>query len=207
MNNSRFRSSMNVANGCLELAKEQVRTSISAKQKLLEDSNLLACTVEVAEIISAALRSSNKLLLFGNGGSAADAAHIAAELVGRYQRERRGLPALALTDNLSSVTAIGNDYSFDLFFSRQVEAFGVADDVVIGISTSGNSENVLRAIDAAHERKMTTVGMTGGTGGRLKASVDYCLVVPADQTPRVQECHIMLGHIICDLVERSLFDE
>src|SRR5205814_10326240 len=95
-------------------------------------------------------------------------------LVGRYQRERRGLPALALTDNLSSVTAIGNDYSFDLIFSRQVEAFGVADDVVIGISTSGNSENVLRAIDAAHERKMTTVGMTGGTGGRLKASVDYC---------------------------------
>ncbi len=118
-----------------------------------------------------------------------------------------GLPALALSDNLSSVTAIGNDYGFDSIFSRQVEAFGTAGDIAIGISTSGDSENILRALKTARERRMTTVGMTGRRGGRLKTSVDYCLAVPSDETPRVQECHILLGHIICDLVERSLFHE
>jgi D-sedoheptulose 7-phosphate isomerase len=177
------------------------------KQELLEDSDLLSRTVEIAEMISDALENGKKLLLFGNGGSAADAAHIAAELVGRYQRERRGLPALALTGNLSALTAVGNDYGFDRIYSRQVEALGVAGDIAIGISTSGESENVLRAIKAAQEKQMTTVGLTGRTGCRLKASVDYCLAVPSDETPRIQECHIMLGHIVCDLVERALFDE
>jgi D-sedoheptulose 7-phosphate isomerase len=207
MNSPRSRVSIGVANGNLELVKQQVRNSLSVKQKLLEDTDLLSLAVEIAEIASEALQNGKKLLLFGNGGSAADAAHIAAELVGRYQRERRGLPALALSSNLSSVTAIANDYGFDSIFSRQVEAFGTAGDIAIGISTSGDSENILRALKTARERRMTTVGMTGRRGGRLKTSVDYCLAVPSDETPRVQECHILLGHIICDLVERALFHE
>lgn len=207
MNSPRTRVSTGVANGNLELVRQQVRNSLTVKQELLEDTDLLSLTVEIAEIASEALQDGKKLLLFGNGGSAADAIHIAAELVGRYQRERRGLPALALGGNLSSVTAIGNDYGFDSIFSRQIEAFGTAGDIAIGISTSGDSENILRALKTARERGMTTVGMTGRRGGRLKTNVDYCLAVPSDETPRVQECHILLGHIICDLVERSLFHE
>jgi len=207
MNNARSKASTAVANGHLELVKQTVRNSVSLKQELLEDADFLARTVEIAEIVSEALQNGKKLLLFGNGGSAADAAHIAAELVGRYQRERRGLPALALAGNLSSVTAIGNDYGFDSVFSRQVEAFGVAGDIAVGISTSGDSENILRGMEMARTKRMVTVGLTGRGGGRLKSSVDYCLAVPSDETPRVQECHIMLGHILCDLVERTLFDE
>jgi D-sedoheptulose 7-phosphate isomerase len=207
MNSTRSGASGGVVSGSLEVVKQQVRNSLSVKQELLEDADLLALTVEIGEIISEALQHGKKILLFGNGGSAADAAHIAAELVGRYQRERRGLPALALSGNMSSVTAIGNDYGFDSIFSRQVDAFGVAGDIAIGISTSGDSENILRALRTARERRMITVGMTGRRGGRLKTSVDYCLAVPSDETPRVQECHIMLGHILCDLVERALFHE
>jgi D-sedoheptulose 7-phosphate isomerase len=207
MNSTRSGASGGVVSGSLEVVKQQVRNSLSVKQELLEDADLLALTVEIGEIISQALQHGKKILLFGNGGSAADAAHIAAELVGRYQRERRGLPALALSGNMSSVTAIGNDYGFDSIFSRQVDAFGVAGDIAIGISTSGDSENILRALRTARERRMITVGMTGRRGGRLKTSVDYCLAVPSDETPRVQECHIMLGHILCDLVERALFHE
>jgi D-sedoheptulose 7-phosphate isomerase len=207
MNSTRSRASGGVVSGSLEVVKQQVRNSLSVKQELLEDADLLALTVEIGEIISEALQNGKKILLFGNGGSAADAAHIAAELVGRYQRERRGLPALALSGNMCSVTAIGNDYGFESIFSRQVEAFGVAGDIAIGISTSGDSENILRALGTARERRMITVGMTGRRGGRLKASVDYCLAVPSDETPRVQECHIMLGHILCNLVERALFHE
>jgi D-sedoheptulose 7-phosphate isomerase len=162
--------------------------------------------VAVAETISGALQSQHKLLLFGNGGSAADAQHIAAELVGRYRTERRALPALALTVNTSSLTAIGNDYAFDVVFSRQLEAFGVSGDIALGISTSGNSENVVRALNTAKEMGMKTVALTGATGGRL-SSVDFCLAVPSSDTPRVQECHILLGHIICEIVERQLYEE
>jgi D-sedoheptulose 7-phosphate isomerase len=207
MNSHRSKTSLQVATDYLELVKQQVKSSVTVKQALLEDSDLLVSTVEVAEIVSEALRKGNKVLLFGNGGSASDAAHIAAELVGRFQRERRGLPVLALTGNSCSLTAIGNDYGFDHVFARQVEAFGTAGDVAIGLSTSGDSENIVRAIAAAEEKHLTTVGMTGKTGGRLKANVDFCLSVPSNETPRIQECHMMLGHILCDLVERSLFDE
>jgi len=207
MSNAYSKTPAVVVSGYLELVKQTVRNSVSVKQELLEDADLLSRTVEIAEVVSGALQNGKKLLLFGNGGSAADAAHIAAELVGRYQRERRGLPALLLAGNLSSVTAIGNDCGFDSVFSRQVEAFGVAGDVAIGISTSGDSENVLRGMEMARKKQVTTVGLTGRTGGRLKSRVDYCLAIPSDETPRVQECHIMLGHIICDIVERLLFDE
>ncbi len=201
------RTSVTVANRYLEYVTQQVKSSVATKQELLEDADILSRTVEIAEIVAAALHTGHKLLLFGNGGSASDAAHIAAELVGKYQRERRGLPALALTGNLSSITAISNDYGFDCVFSRQIEAFGSPGDIAVGLSTSGDSENILRGVKTAHERQMITIGMTGRKGGRLKEAVNYCLAVPSDETPRVQECHILLGHILCDLVERSLFDE
>jgi D-sedoheptulose 7-phosphate isomerase len=196
-----------VTNDYLNFVQEQVQNSLSVKQALLKESDLLSRTAAVAQTISKALQSKRKLLLFGNGGSAADAQHIAAEFVGRYRTERRALPALALTVNTSSLTAIGNDYAFDVVFSRQIEAFGISGDVALGISTSGNSENIVRALNKAKELGMKTVALTGATGGRLKSCVDYCLAVPSGDTPRVQECHILLGHIICEIVERQLNEE
>jgi D-sedoheptulose 7-phosphate isomerase len=207
MNGNGTPSSTVLTDDYLKFVQEQVQNSLSVKQALLEDSDLLSRTAAVAQTISRALQSKRKLLLFGNGGSAADAQHIAAEFVGRYRTERRALPALALTVNTSSLTAIGNDYAFDVVFSRQIEAFGVSGDVALGISTSGNSENIVRALNKAKEMGMKTVALTGATGGRLKSSVDYCLAVPSSDTPRVQECHILLGHIICEIVERQLYEE
>ena len=144
------------------------------------------------------------MLLFGNGGSAADAQHIAAELVGRFKRERRPIPAIALTTDTSILTAIGNDYGFDQIFSRQIRALGRKGDVAIAISTSGNSANVLLAADAAREMELITVGLTGGDGGNLGAKVQYHLNVPHAAPARVQEVHIMVGHILCDLVENNM---
>jgi len=146
-------------------------------------------------------------LLFGNGGSAADAQHIAAELVGRYYLDRRPLPAEALTVNASSVTAIGNDYDFNQIFSRQVEALGNSEDVAVGISTSGNSVNVIRGVQAAKRKGLITAALTGEGGGSLKGEVDYCICVPSKDTPRIQEAHILIGHILCELVERALFGQ
>lgn len=159
---------------------------------------------EVARRWVAALREGHKILLFGNGGSAADAEHIAAELVGRYRRERLAPPALALTTNSSSLTAIGNDYSFDSVFARQVEALGVQGDVAVGISTSGKSANVPRGIAAANARGLVTVGLTGKARGRLKRQARYCLCVPSEETPRIQEAHLLIGHILCELVEGEI---
>jgi D-sedoheptulose 7-phosphate isomerase len=207
MNDKGRRSSDAVTYKNLTLVQLQVQDSLSIRRAVLEDSDLLSRIVEVAETISGALQSNRKLLLFGNGGSAADSQHIAAEFVGRYRTERRALPALALTVNTSSLTAIGNDYAFDLVFSRQVEAFGVSGDVALGISTSGTSENIVRGLYKAREMGMKTVALTGATGGRLKSIADYCLAVPSVDTPQVQECHILLGHIICEIVERQLYEE
>jgi D-sedoheptulose 7-phosphate isomerase len=195
------------ANDQLSFIQEQIRESISAKQSLLQDATLLSQVISVSQIIATAFNDRRKLLLFGNGGSAADAQHIAAEFVGRYRLERRALPALALTVNSSSLTAIGNDYAFSAVFSRQVEAFGVPGDIALGISTSGNSENIVRALTVASQMGMTAVALTGNGGGRLKACADYCLVVPSNDTPRIQECHVLLGHIICDIVERSVHEK
>jgi D-sedoheptulose 7-phosphate isomerase len=153
--------------------------------------------------IIAAFKNGNKVLLFGNGGSAADAQHIAAELVGRFKLQRRGLPAIALTTDTSIITALGNDYTFEYVFCRQVEALAQKDDVVIGISTSGNSPNVLKGIQSAAAAGCKTIGLLGGNGGTLKSEVDIAIVVPSNETPRIQECHILLGHIMCDVVERS----
>jgi len=145
--------------------------------------------------------------LFGNGGSAADAQHIAAELVGRFAFDRPALPALALSVNSSCVTAIGNDYGFDRVFSRQLEALARPGDIAIGISTGGNSANVLRAMSTARKIGLKTIALTGRSGGNLRNAVDYCICVPSNETPRIQECHILVGHIISELVEREIFHE
>jgi len=147
------------------------------------------------------LNSGNKILLMGNGGSAADCQHIAAEIVGRYKRERRGLPAIALTTDTSILTSVGNDYGFEYIFSRQVEALCAPDDVVIGLSTSGNSANVVAGIEAAKQAGAYTVGLTGAGGGRLADLCDITLAMPSSDTPRIQEAHILIGHILCELAE------
>jgi D-sedoheptulose 7-phosphate isomerase len=184
------------------LIQQRIRTSIAVKQELLKQSALLA---QVAEKLIEAYEAGKKILVFGNGGSAADAQHIAAELVGKYYMDRRPLPAEALTLNTSSLTAIGNDYAFERIFARQVEALGNPGDVAIGISTSGNSPNVIEAIRAAKKKGMITIGLTGAEGGRLRNEVDYCICVPSKDTPRIQEAHILIGHIWCELIERALF--
>ena len=165
---------------------------------------LLPLVEEVADVMSAALRRGNKILFCGNGGSAADAQHLAGELVGRFMRERPAYPALALTVNSSSLTAIGNDYGFDCVFSRQVRAFGNSGDVLVAISSSGNSVNVNEAADAAREIGLHVIGLTGRDGGALKALCQHSIVIPADSTPRIQEMHITVGHILCGLVENAL---
>ncbi len=179
--------------------------SISVKQEILEDEGLLDLIDKVANECTAAFRQGNRVLLAGNGGSAADAQHIAAEFVGRYAFDRPGLPAIAFTTDTSMLTAIANDYGFDQIFRRQLEANGSKDDVFIGISTSGNSANVVAALQRARELDIITVGLTGQGGGEMQSLCDYCLQVPSTSTPRIQESHIMLGHIICDLVEETLF--
>jgi D-sedoheptulose 7-phosphate isomerase len=161
--------------------------------------------VAAAALLIAALRGGSKILAFGNGGSAADAQHLAAELAGRYERERPALPALALTANSSDLTAIGNDYGFEQVFARLVEAHGRPGDVAVAISTSGNSENVLRGVDAARALGLRCIGLTGKGGGKLAARVDVAVVVPADATARVQEAHGTIVHVLCELVELALF--
>ena len=161
--------------------------------------------VDVALFLARSLVRGRKLFLFGNGGSAADAQHIAAELVGKFQLERHALPAIALTVNTSCLTAIANDYSFDEVFARQIEALAAQGDIAAGISTSGNSPNVLHAIERANAQGVTTIGLTGAKGGKLKLLADRCICVPSEDTPRIQEMHILIGHILCEIVERELF--
>jgi D-sedoheptulose 7-phosphate isomerase len=184
-----------------------IEASIATKRQLLESAEVISAVAKVSEILVAALDRGNKLLLFGNGGSAADAQHIAAEFVGRFAFDRPALPALALSVNTSCVTAIGNDYGFERVFARQIEALGRSGDVAVGISTSGNSPNVLQGLAAAKELRLHTVAFAGRTGGKLKDAADYCLCVPSSETPRIQECHILLGHMISELVEDTIFHE
>jgi len=181
-----------------------LQDSIDTKQRLLADQAMLARIADVAQRCVDALRGGHKLLLAGNGGSASDAQHIAAELVGRFELERDGLPALALTTNASQLTALSNDYGYDAVFSRQLQAFAKQGDVFFALSTSGNSANVVAAAEVAKARGMIVVGMTGQSGGRLEALCDVCLNVPADNTARIQEAHITIGHILCALIEGEL---
>jgi D-sedoheptulose 7-phosphate isomerase len=179
--------------------------SAELKKAFIEENKELLR--EVFEEIARRVKSGKKILLCGNGGSAADAQHIAGELVGRFQMERKALPAIALTTDTSILTAVGNDYSFDKIFERQVEALGEEGDVLIGISTSGNSPNVINAVLKAKKLGMFTVGFSGKDGGKLKEVADVCFVVKSFSTPRIQEVHITIGHVMCDFIEKFVFKE
>jgi D-sedoheptulose 7-phosphate isomerase len=163
--------------------------------------------VQMAQLIARAFRDGHKVVLFGNGGSATDASHIAAEFVGRYHRERAPLPAIALGTDMAAITCIANDYDYAEIFARQVTAHGQKGDIAIAISTSGNSPNVLKGVDAARGRGLSTVGWTGGTGGKLAGMVEYPFIVPSTVTARIQESHITLGHVLCELIEETLFEK
>jgi D-sedoheptulose 7-phosphate isomerase len=184
--------------GCLQ-------QSVAVKQQLLDDEDYQLQVTALAHVMAQALASGNKVIFFGNGGSAADAQHLAAELTGRYMMERPGLAALTLTSNTSALTAIGNDYSYEMVFARQLEALGRPGDVAVGISTSGKSANVVCAMEVAHAKRIITGALTGQTGGTLLSRVDYCIRIPSDCTPRVQEAHILTGHILCEIIEHELF--
>lgn len=183
--------------------KAKIEESIEVKENL---HTMQAANIEKAtRLIIAAFNTGSKVLVFGNGGSAADSQHIAAEFVGRFKKERRALPAIALTTNTSTLTAIGNDYSYDVVFSRQVEALGAKGDIAIGISTSGNSKNVVLALEKARAIGMRTVGLTGSDGGAMRNLCDALIAVGSKNTPRIQEAHILVAHIICEIVEGELF--
>lgn len=189
----------------LDYIKAEIQSSYKLKKELITDLNLMAKVLEVAQKAVTVYRSGHKILIAGNGGSAADAQHLAAELVGRFNFDRPGLPALALTTDTSILTAVGNDYGFEQVFARQVAANGQAGDLFIGLSTSGNSGNIIQALRACKERGITTAGFTGKTGGKMADLCDVCLCVPSTETPRIQEAHIMIGHIICSVIEKTLF--
>lgn len=188
-----------------DFARQQIAGSIEVKRAFQEDAALLETLERAAKAVVRAVRSGGKVLLFGNGGSAADAQHIAAEMAGRYKLERPGLAAVALTVNTSVLTAVANDYSFEHVYARQVEALGAPGDVAIGISTSGNSMSVVHGLEAARRKGLVTIAMTGASGGRLKSQAEVCLPAPSNETPRIQECHILIGHILCEYVEAELF--
>jgi D-sedoheptulose 7-phosphate isomerase len=184
------------------ILRKNIESSIEVHTRLLE-ACLPAMTVAATALI-AAYRNGRKALFFGNGGSAADAQHLAAEFLGRYLTERRPLPALALHANASAVTAIANDYGYEQVFSRPLEALAVPGDVAVGISTSGNSRSVIEALVVARQMGVYTIGLTGASGGRMRELVDVLIAAPTNETPRIQECHILVGHALCDAVEQAL---
>ena len=188
-----------------KIIQRALRESIKAKEDFVRENTKKL--ILFADKIALALTSDRKLLLCGNGGSAADAQHIAAEFINRYELERPPLPALALTTDTSILTSVGNDYSFDETFSKQVKALGVEGDVLLALSTSGNSANVLKAVETARNKEIFTVGLAGGDGGKLADLADMSLVVKSQTTPRIQEVHILAGHIICELVDYILFQQ
>lgn len=188
-----------------KIIEEHLRKSVELKSKILNDLSLLTMIKKVSLAIIEAYRNRKKLILFGNGGSAADAQHIAAELVNKFELERMALPAIALTTDTSILTSIANDYDYSRIFARQVEALAEEGDVVIGISTSGTSPSVIKGIGVAREKGAKTIGLTGKNGGKLAKIVDLVLKVPSNDTPRIQEAHITILHIICYLIEKKLF--
>ncbi|MCF6156547.1 MAG: SIS domain-containing protein [Candidatus Brocadia sp.] len=181
----------------------QLQDSIDTKKALL--STNLDVIREIADVLVKAFKNNNRLYLIGNGGSAADAQHIAGELIGRFKMNRRPLPAVALTTDTSVMTALANDFGYDTCFARQVEALANPGDVVLAFSTSGNSKGILSAVHIARNRGAITIGFTGKEGGLLKDAVDICLKIPSDNTPRIQECHITVGHILCSIIEKQIF--
>ena len=189
------------------IIEDLIRESVSVKQQLLADKLLLQTTAKIVDLIIDAFQHGHRVYFAGNGGSAADAQHLAAEFSGRFYLNRHALPAEALHCNTSYLTAVANDYSFDDIYARLVRGIALKGDVLIGLSTSGNSTNIIRAFQTAREMGVITIGFTGQTGGKLKAESDYLLNVPSTTTPRIQEAHILLGHIICELVEKGFFKD
>ena len=187
----------------IETVRKALRESARLKETIAQD--LAEPIARLLQEVLTVLKNGGKLLIMGNGGSASDAQHIAAELVGRCLKDRKGLPAIALTTDTSILTAVGNDYGYDEVFRRQVEALGMPGDLVWGISTSGNSENVYRALKLARSGKIKTAALLGRDGGKIRDVADFCVVVPPNNTPRIQEAHITIGHIICEEAERVLF--
>jgi D-sedoheptulose 7-phosphate isomerase len=189
--------------------QEQIRSIISAsirvKQDILENPSMLQSLEKAVAQITSALKKGNRIWFCGNGGSAADAQHLAAEFSGRFYKDRKALPAEALHCNSSYLTAVANDYSYDEVYARLIDGIAEPGDVLVGLSTSGNSANIVRAFEAARSRGVHTIGLTGSSGGKLKATSDILFNVPSSDTPRIQESHILLGHIICQLVEESYF--
>jgi D-sedoheptulose 7-phosphate isomerase len=188
-----------------QLIDEFVAESLRVKEQFFRENR--DSIAQTAEIIAHGMRNGKKMLLFGNGGSAADAQHLAAEMVGRFGPERTALPAISLSTDTSILTAVGNDYGFEKVFARQIAALGSAGDTAIGISTSGNSPSVLVALDAARAKGLFTVGFTGETGGKMMDRTEVLFRVPSRHTPRIQETHLLLGHILCELIDRELFPE
>jgi D-sedoheptulose 7-phosphate isomerase len=188
-----------------QLIKEIIQASIDTKQEVLQNEQLLQTIRLCVEVMTTAFRNGNKVLFCGNGGSAADAQHLAAELSGRFYKDRDALPSEALHVNSSYLTAVANDYSFDVIYSRLVGGFGKKGDVLVAISTSGNSMNIVNAVTRANELEMITIGFTGAGGGKMKELCHYLINVPSTDTPRIQESHILIGHIICQLVEDQYF--
>ena len=179
------------------------QASIDTKQALINDTKRLEGLLEVANVASSTIKAGHKIMLCGNGGSAADSQHIAAELIGRFEKERRSMAAIALTTDTSALTAIGNDYGYDQVFARQVEGLGQSGDLLIGISTSGNSKNVVKAMEVAQSKGIRTVALVGDKPeGAMQAIADYVLAAPSTNTARIQECHILVGHVLCELVEQ-----
>lgn len=185
--------------------KKLIQESIDVKQQLLQNETILQTLETVVNVITDAFNAGNKVLFCGNGGSAADAQHLAAEFSGRFYKNRKALPAEALHCNTSYLTAVANDYSYDVIYARLVDGIGVKGDVLLGFSTSGNSVNIIKAFEVAREIGIVTIGLTGTTGGNMKAVSDYLFNVPSTTTPRIQESHILIGHIICELVEEKVF--
>ena len=189
----------------MSIITDIISKSIEVKQQILLDETLLGSVQQSVDIVTTAFKNGNKVLFCGNGGSAADAQHLAAEFSGRFYKDRAALPSEALHCNTSYLTAVANDYSYDVIYSRIINGTGNPGDVLIGLSTSGNSANIVKAFESAHNKGMATIGLTGSSGGVMKESSDVLLNVPSFDTPRIQESHIMLGHIICQLVEENLF--
>jgi len=189
----------------MEKIKNIIQSSIDVKNKILADDKILQVVKDCVYLMVTAFKNGNKVLFCGNGGSAADAQHLAAEFSGRFYTNRDALPAEALHANTSYLTAVANDYGFDVIYSRLIHGIGLKGDILVGLSTSGNSKNIIKAFEVAKEKGMITIAFTGSTGGKLKSLSDHLINIPSDDTPRIQESHITLGHIICQLVEEQYF--
>ena len=189
----------------MEKIKDIIKASIETKQKVLQDDQLLATVEKVIDTIVTCFKNGKRVYFCGNGGSAADAQHLAAEFSGRFYKDRKALPAEALHCNTSYLTAVGNDYGFDVIYSRLIEGIGEKGDVLIGLSTSGNSPNIVNAFITAKEKGVITIAFTGASGGKMKSVSDHLINIPSTDTPRIQESHITIGHIVCQLVEEKYF--